>query len=92
MRRNMPAELKSARALVRFGLRMIILSVFATLAGAGFARSFVALSWMSAMFCIIVGTVKREAIFDSFLTHWDEAAAYGALCCLCTVVSQAAAS
>jgi hypothetical protein len=37
---------------------------------------------MSATVSVAVGIMRRESIVDSALTHWDEAAAYGLLCCL----------
>jgi energy-converting hydrogenase Eha subunit H len=73
---------KNTQVIVRFALRMVILCVFATLGSVGFARSFNVLLWMSATVSVAVGIMRRESIVDSALTHWDEAAAYGLLCCL----------
>src|SRR5262249_46919963 len=42
--------------------------------GQGFGQTFAALLTLSAVFCIVVGTMRREAIFGHTLTHWDEAA------------------
>ena len=43
-----PRELNPYLVLVRFGIRIIILTTFAALGGVNFGRSFVALSAMSA--------------------------------------------
>jgi energy-converting hydrogenase Eha subunit H len=93
----MPQLIQTSRAfrntqvIVRFALRMVILCVFATLGSIGFARSFNALLWMSATVSVAVGIVRRESAFDSALTYWDEAAAYGLLCCLAAQLAQAPA-
>jgi hypothetical protein len=84
-------ESRNTQAVVRFILRIVIISVFATLGSVGFARSLIALLWMSAVMCAAVGIARRERVFDSALTHWDEAAAYGSLCCLASVLVQAPA-
>jgi hypothetical protein len=34
---------------------------------------------LSAIFCVIVGAMRREAMFGPVLTHWDEAAAYAVI-------------
>jgi hypothetical protein len=73
---------RNTQVAVRFILRIGILCVFATLGSVGFARSLVALLWMSAIMCVVVGIMRRERVFDSALTHWDEAATYASLCCL----------
>jgi Zn-dependent protease len=85
-------EFRNTQTAFRFMLRIVILCVFATLGGIGFARSFVALLWMSAIMSVVIGIVRRERVFDSALTHWDEAASYGLLCCLATVLVQTLAS
>jgi hypothetical protein len=87
---DLPQQLRSAQVIVRFGLRMIILVVFATLGGIGFARSLVALLWMSAIFSAVVGAMRREPPFDKTLNHWDETVAYAALCCLASAFNEAA--
>ena len=65
--------------LVRFGLRVIILVVFATFGSIGFGRSLAALLWMSIILCAVTGAMKREPPFDIVLNHWDEMVAYAAL-------------
>ena len=74
-----PREFSPALVLARFGIRIIILTTFAALGGAGFGRSFAALSAMSSVLCAIVATVRREPPFPRSLNHWDEALAYAAL-------------
>jgi hypothetical protein len=87
--KNIPKELRSTQVLIRFCLRMIILTVFASFGSIGFGRSFAALLWMSTILSVIVATMKQESPLDSVLTHWDEAAAYGSLWCLICVFTQA---
>jgi hypothetical protein len=77
--------------MVRFGLRIVILVIFASFAGVGFGRSIATLLWMSAIFSAAVGAFRREPLFDITLNHWDETAAYAALCCLAVALHHAAA-
>ena len=79
---NMPNDARSIQVLVRFMLRIVVLSVFATLGNVGFGKSFAALLWLSTIICVVAGSLRRERPLDSFLTHWDEGAAYAALYCL----------
>jgi hypothetical protein len=71
--------LESTQVLVRFGLRLLILLVFAAFASIGFGRSLAALLWMSIILCAAIGVIKREPLFGGVLNHWDETAAYAAL-------------
>lgn len=81
---NLPQELKlrSTQVIVRFGLRIIILVIFATFGSIGFCRSLAALLWMSTILGAVIGAMKHEPLFDSTLNHWDETVAYAALFCL----------
>ena len=79
-------EFRNTQVAIRFALRMGILCVFATLGSVGFARGLVALLWMSAIMGVTVGIMRRERVFDAALTHWDEAAVYGLLCCLASAL------
>ena len=79
-------EFRNTQVAARFILRIVILCVFATLGSNSFARSLIALLWMSAIMCVTIGLMKRESIFGSALNHWDEAAAYGLLCCLASAL------
>jgi hypothetical protein len=78
--------------LVRFGVRMIILVVFASFGNIGFGGSLAALLWMSAIFSAVIAVIKREPLFDNVLNHWDETVAYAALCCLVVGLNHAAPS
>jgi hypothetical protein len=72
-----PHQLNSSEVVFRFALRLALLSMFATFGAQGFARTFAALLALSVIFCVVMGTMRREALFGPMLTHWDEAAAYG---------------
>jgi len=72
----------SIQVVVRFGLRMVILVIFAAFAGTSFARSMVALLWMSAVLCAVAAVMRRELPFPANLNHWDEMTSYLALCAL----------
>ena len=65
--------------MLRFGVRMIILVIFAAFGSIGFGRSLVALLWMSTILSAVIGAIRREPPFDTILNHWDEAVAYAAL-------------
>jgi hypothetical protein len=82
---NLPREIRSSQVLIRFGLRMIILVIFAALGGIGFGRSLAALLWMSIILCAVAGAMKREPPLDGVLNHWDEAVAYAAIFSLLSV-------
>ena len=79
---NLPGQLKTVQVVVRFVLRLAVLVLFAMFAGAGFAGSMVALSWMSAVLCAVAAVMRRERPFRDDLNHWDEMTAYMALCAL----------
>lgn len=68
---------------------MIILVAFAAFGSIGFGRSLVALLWMSTILGVMLGVIRREPAFDAVLNHWDEAAAYAALCCLVSAINHA---
>jgi hypothetical protein len=85
-------EIKSTHVMVRFVLRLAILGVFASLGNAGFAKGFAVLSLMSAAMCVTGALLQREAPLATALNHWDEAAAYGALCALTISAAQLAVS
>jgi hypothetical protein len=69
---------------------MFILVIFATFGSIGFGRSLAALLWMSTILSAVIGAMRREPPFDTVLNHWDETAAYVALCCLVSGFNQAA--
>ena len=76
---GLPQDMRSTQVMVRFGLRMIILVLFASFGGIGFGRSLAALLWMSTVLSAVVGAIRREAPFGVVLNHWDETVAYAAL-------------
>ena len=75
-------RIESVQVLARFGVRLVILTAFAAFGAIGFSRSLVALLWMSTLLTAVIGGVRREPILAPQLNHWDEMAAYGALCAL----------
>jgi hypothetical protein len=83
---NPPRELNPRQVLLRFGIRISILTVFAAFGSVGFGRSLAALLAMSAILCSVVAAVRREAVFSRSLNHWDEAVIYAALYFLCVAI------
>ena len=75
-------QLKSTQVIVRFGVRMVVLVVFAAFGSIGFDRSLTALLWMSTILSAVLATLEQEEPLDAVLNHWDETTAYAALCCL----------
>jgi hypothetical protein len=69
---------------------MFILALFATFSSIGFGASFATLLGMSTILSAVIGAMRREPPFDIVLNHWDETAAYAALCCLVSGLNQAA--
>jgi hypothetical protein len=81
-RRTPPTELRSTQAVVRIGLRLLVILAFASFSSIGFGRSLAALSWMSVILGAIAGILKRERPFGDTFNHWDETVVYAALFCL----------
>jgi hypothetical protein len=71
--------LHSSQALFRFVLRLVLLSAFASLSTRGFGTALANLLALSAIFCVVVASIRREPVFGPVLTHWDEAAAYAVM-------------
>ena len=67
---------------------MVILAGFAAFGSIGFGRSLATLLWMSIILCAVVGTMRREPVFQTSLNHWDETAAYAALYALVSGLNQ----
>jgi hypothetical protein len=88
---ELPRQLESNRVLLRFGIRIFILTGFAAFSHVGFGRSLAALLGMTMILCAVVGTIRREAPFGRVLNHWDEALSYAALYCLINGVVAASA-
>jgi len=83
---NQPLVSKTINVIVRFGLRLATITVFALFAGIGLRHGLTIMLWMSAMLGAVIATVESEEPLGASLNHWDEAIAYAALCCLaCTV-------
>jgi hypothetical protein len=76
---NIPRELGAIQVLIRVALRLIILGAFAVLGSQGFAKTFAPLLVLGAIYCAVVGAVRREPIGWHSLTHWDEAAIYAVM-------------
>jgi hypothetical protein len=85
---NFPRKLGSAQVLIRFGLRLFILVVFALFGNVGFGRSLAALLWMSTILGAVMAVMRRELPFDTVLNHWDETVAYAAVCMLVSGLNQ----
>ena len=73
---DIPHEISSARVLIRFALRIVILAVFAGLGTKEFFKTSEQLLIFAACYCAFVGGIRREAPLSPVLTHYDEAAAY----------------
>lgn len=55
---NLPRELRSTQVLVRFCMRIGILTALAAFSSIGFSSSLAALLWMAITFCGVIGLVK----------------------------------
>ena len=53
--------MRSTQVMIRFGLQIVILVIFASFAGIGFGRSLAALLWMSTVFSAVVGADQARA-------------------------------
>jgi len=73
---DVPHEISSVRVIVRFTLRIVILTVFASLSSQGFAKTIETLLIVATCYCVFVGGIRREAPLGIALTHYDEAAGY----------------
>ena len=79
---NLRRRLRSTQVLIRFGVRLLILIAFAGFGSIGLNQSLLALFWMAAVLCALIAGIRRERFLDHDLNHWDEMAAYSALCAL----------
>jgi len=73
---DIPHDLVSAQVLVRFLLRIVILSICAALGRQGFGKTIEPLLTLATCYCIVVGGIRCEAPLGQVLTHYDEAAGY----------------
>jgi hypothetical protein len=83
----MPDMLNSSQVLVRFLLRLVLLSALATMSSQDFGKAFATLLTLTAVYCAVSGALRQEAILGQVLTHWDEAAAYVVISCLPSALS-----
>jgi hypothetical protein len=81
-----PNELQSLQVIVRFTMRIVLLTVLSAFIGRNFGY---VMLLVSVLLCILCGMVRRERPLGDFLTYWDEAAVYGALFCLASMVQAA---
>ena len=81
-------QIDSARVLIRFVFRLVILLTFAGLAQTSYANAVSVLFTMSIALCITWGTIRHERILGPSLTNWDEAAAYACLALLAFKLAQ----
>lgn len=81
---NLPRSIRSAHVFVRFGMRILLLTLFTAFMGASFGR---AMLWISMILCIAAALFRHERLFDESLTYWDESAAYGALYCAASTLA-----
>jgi hypothetical protein len=82
-----PLKFSTARVLVRFSARILLLAGFAAFSGVGFGRALAALLWMAIILCAVVGLLRREPLFGGELNYWDEGVAFGALFALVQLVN-----
>jgi hypothetical protein len=73
---DIPHDLVSAQVVVRFFLRIVVLSIFAALGRQGFGKTIEPLLGLATCYCIVIGGIRREAPLGQALTHYDEAAGY----------------
>ena len=57
---DLPRKLGSAQVLIRFGVRLLVLVVFAMFGSIGFGRSLAALLWMSTILSAVVAVIRQE--------------------------------
>jgi len=69
-----PAQFNSRQVAFRFAFRLALLTTFASFSSQGFVVTLATLMALSAIFCSVVGTFRREVLLGPELTHWDEAA------------------
>jgi hypothetical protein len=77
----LPPELETARVLVRFAIRMVILTGFSFLGNQGFASTFASFLAIGVLFCACMAAIRWDLPGGPALAYWDEAAAYGLVKC-----------
>jgi hypothetical protein len=76
---DLPRGLESSRVLLRFCVRIIILTSFAAFSSIGFNKCLSVLLWMAMVFTAVGAFIKREPPFSTVLNHWDEMMGYAAI-------------
>lgn len=84
---GVPRELASIQVVMRFLLRLVILVLFALASRQGFGNTLEALLALAAFYCMVVATFRRETIFGTTFTHFDEAAAYAVIAGLTRLIA-----
>ena len=64
----------STFVILRFALRVTILTALAFVPQIGFAEAFPSVLLIGSVFCVLWGITERERLLAPMLTHWDEAA------------------
>jgi hypothetical protein len=77
----------ASRVLLRFLIRIAMLSVFAAFGAEGFVRTLSNLFVLTALYCVVAAIMRREEPLGPTLTHLDEAAAYAAGAVLASWIS-----
>lgn len=67
----------AAYVLVRISLRLAIFCIFAAISPQGFGKALESLLMLAIIYCVVAAAFRREEPFRRYLTHFDEAAAYG---------------
>lgn len=81
---------RSLQVIIRIAVRLALLCAIAALGSVGFTRMLSGLLLMWAVLCAFIAGTQKERPLDVVLTSWDEAAFYGLLFCLITIVNQGA--
>ena len=82
-----PPEVLTAQVLARFILRLLIIGVFAAFGTQGFGKTAQSLFGLAAIYCVVLGAMRRETLLGPALTNFDEAAAYGLTASLARLAS-----
>lgn len=83
---ELPRGWESSRAVVRFGLRVVILAGVAAFGNLDFNRNLAILLWMAMVFSVVAALLRRDQPFAAVLNHWDEMMGYAAILALLGVL------
>jgi hypothetical protein len=73
---DVPRILSTRYVLIRMALRVALLAAIAAFGTQGFAKTLASFLLFAAIFCAVVGVMRREPMSWHLLTHWDEAGIY----------------